>query len=411
MNMRKRALCFFLAAALSLVWACSAAAAKPGSWDFSGVDAALDNAVAERRIVGAVAIAAYDGTVVYSKAVGFADREAGMPTRLDTVFRLASSSKAFTAMAAAALISQGKLRLDDPVSKWLPYFTPALADGSTPVIAIAHLLSHTAGLEYGFFQGKDGAYAKLGVSDGLDVASLSLEENLKRLAAAPLAFAPGERWGYSLAIDVLGGVVAVAHGTSLDAAVNELVCVPLQLKSTGFGSVDPARLAKPYYNASPSPLPMRQRDEPVSLEGVVIHFSPERAFHPEAFPTGGAGMASTAGDMVRLLEAIRTGGGPVADAAVIREMALPHTAPDAVGPGVAHGLGWAVITDPAKAGTPQAKGTLSWSGVYGTSWFTDPANKLSVVILTNTAFEGMTGKTTTDVRDALYAALRQQSAR
>jgi CubicO group peptidase (beta-lactamase class C family) len=382
------------------------AAESAGSPDFTKVDAALDRAIQERRLVGAVLMAAQDGKTVYAKAVGFADRESETPMRVDMVFRLASTGKAFTAMAAAALISRGKLALDDPVSKMLPYFTPPLPDGGKAEIRIVHLLSHTAGLDYGFFQAADGIYRRAGVSDGLDITPLTLEENLKRLASVPLLFTPGAEWRYSLATDVLGGVVAAAYGAPLDIAVRELVCEPLGLTASVFSvSPDAVMPAKPYYNASPEPLPMRPLDQDVAMGVFTLRFSPDRAFRPEVFPSGGAGMLSTAADMLRLLEAIRNDGAPIAAPEILREMKKPFTAPDAVAPGVAHALGWSVVTDRAKLLTPQANGTLAWSGVYGSMWFVDLRNKLSMVLLTNTAIEGMTGKVTLDVRDALYDAL------
>ncbi|MDR1685981.1 MAG: beta-lactamase family protein [Desulfovibrio sp.] len=398
---------------LALLLFCAPAFPMPGvgaaengaSPDLTKVDAALDRAVKERRLVGAVLMAARDGKIVYAKAVGFADRESETPMRLDTVFRLASTSKAFTAMAAAALISRGKLALDDPVSKVLPYFTPPLPDGGKAEIRIAHLLSHTAGLDYGFLQAANGPYRSAGVSDGLDLVPLTLEENLKRLASVPLLFTPGAQWRYSLATDVLGGVVAAAYGAPLDVAVRELVCEPLGLTSTAFSvSRDTVMPATPYFNASPEPLPMRPLEQDVPMGMFTLRFSPDRAFHPEAFPSGGAGMLSTAADVLRLLEAIRNDGGPVAAPEVLREMKKPFTAPDAVVPGTAHALGWSVITDRAKFFTPQANGTLGWGGVYGSMWFVDPQNKLSVVLLTNTTFEGMSGRVTLDVRNALYDA-------
>ena len=367
----------------------------------SGLDAALDSAIRENRLVGAVLLIAHDGEIVYRKAVGLADREAGKPMTEDTVFRLASVSKAYTAMAAAALVEQGKLSFNDPVVKWLPYFTPKLPDGEEAEITVAHLLSHTAGLDYGFNQPPDGPYHLAKVSDGLDNSPVSLEENLRRLASAPLLFKPGERWNYSLAIDVLGGVVASAYGNGFAEAMRALVCEPLGLNDSSFVVTDRERLAKPYYNADPEPLPMRE-EETITTGPGAIHFYQPRIFDSRFFPSGGAGMAGTAGDLLFLLEAIRKGDSPIAGKKVIEQMLRPFTKPDAMGPGSAYALGWGIITDSRNAGTPQAPGTILWGGVYGNSWFVDPENRLSVVLLSNTAFEGMIGKVTTDIREALY---------
>lgn len=374
----------------------------------SDLDAAIDGALTQKRLVGVVVLVAHDGRIIYHRAAGFADREAGTPMREDTIFRLASVSKAYTAMAAATLLEQGTLHLDDPVTKWLPEFTPRLPDGGPAEITIRQLLSHTAGLDYGFAQRLDGPYHLTGISDGLDISGLSLEENMRRLAGVPLLYKPGTSWRYSLAMDVLGAVIEKAHGAPLPQAMRELVTKPLGMVDTGFTVTDRSRLAFPYYNTAPQPLRMQDDVQDVDFGGgMSLRFSPNRAFDPKAFPSGGAGMVGTAPELLRLLETIRTGGAPLVGPAIMNEMNRSQTGKLPGMPGMGFGLGWAVLVDPAAAQTPQASGTLNWGGVYGNAWFIDPANKLSVVILTNTAPEGMWGQTITDVRDAVYRNLPQ----
>ena len=151
------------------------------------LDAIVDEAIADRRIVGAIILVARDGRVVYRRAAGLADREAGRPMREDAVFRLASVSKPIVTAAAMRLIEQGTLALDDPVTKWLPDFRPALADGTRPVITVRHLLTHMSGLSYGFAEPPEHAYHRLGVSDGMDASEASLDENVRRIGQGPLA--------------------------------------------------------------------------------------------------------------------------------------------------------------------------------------------------------------------------------
>lgn len=368
------------------------------------LDAVLEKAIASQRLVGGVVLVAHNGKIVYSKAAGYADREHKQPMLENTIFRFASVSKAFTSMAAASLLQQGKLRLDDPVTKWLPEFTPKLPDGTQPVITVKHLLAHTAGLTYTAFEAEDGPYHKAGVSDGLENSGISFEENLKRLSSVPLLFEPGTSWQYSLATDVLGAVVAKASGLPLPEAMQELVTNPLGLKDTGFAVTDRSRLAVPYYNAKPSPLPMKD-EEWVSASGMKFHYSPGRALDPQAYPSGGSGMVGTAPEVLKLLEVIRQGGAPLVDAGLIQEMNSNQISGRAA-PGSGFGLGWSVLVDPAEGHTPQSAGTISWGGVYGHSWFVDPANNLSVLIMTNTAFEGIFGRTVHEVRDAVYASLK-----
>lgn len=370
------------------------------------LDTAIDSAITQKRLVGAVVLVSHDGRLVYHRAAGYADRETQSPMQKDTIFRLASVSKVYTAMATAALLRQGVLRLDDPVAKWLPDFTPPLPDGGKSDITVRQLLSHTAGLDYGFSEKADGPYHKAGISDGLDDSGLSLSENLRRIASVPLLYKPGTSWRYSVATDVLGGVIEKAAGTSLPEAVQTLLINPLGITDSGFVALDKTRLAVPYYNSVSSP-PVRMRNnEDVDFGGgMLIRFAPDRAFNPASFPSGGAGMVGTAPDLMRLLEAIRKGGAPLTSLEIMEEMGRTQTADNVVQPGWGFALGWSVLVNPAEASTPQSPGTLSWGGVYGHSWFIDLTRKLSVVILTNTAPEGMWGQVTTDVRDAVYAYL------
>lgn len=370
------------------------------------LDTVIDKAIAEQRIVGTVVLVARDGQVVYRRAAGLGDREAGRPMREDAIFRLASVTKPLVSAAAMKLVEEGRLKLDDPVTGTLPDFRPKLADGSSPPITIAQLLSHTAGLSYGFFEPADSAYRRLAVSDGLDsVPGLTLDENLRRLAQAPLAFPPGQGWRYSLAIDVLGAVIEKASGQTLAEAVAGRVTGPLGMKDTGFSAPDPGRVAAAYADGKPAPVRMTD-NVLVPFAGNVVRFAPDRAFDATAWPSGGAGMVGTAGDILTFLEAIRTGGGPILKPETVAAMMRDQVGPQAQtqGPGWGFGYGWAVLDDPAPTGTPQAAGTIQWGGAYGHSWFVDPANRLTVVAFTNTAFEGMAGAGpfTLEVRDAVY---------
>lgn len=130
--------------------------------------------------------AALGGELIYSRAAGFADREQKRIMEENALFRLASVTKPIVSTAALALISQGKLNLHDPVTRWLPAFRPWLANGQDAQITIHQLMTHTAGLTYRFFQEDQGTYERAGVSDGMDLSEISLEENLHRLASVPL---------------------------------------------------------------------------------------------------------------------------------------------------------------------------------------------------------------------------------
>ncbi|TYR83820.1 serine hydrolase domain-containing protein, partial [Serratia marcescens] len=184
----------------------------------NAIDGAIEKALREKRLVGAVVLVAQGGEIVYRRAAGMADREAGKPMACNTLFRLASVSKPIVSTAALALMARGDMRLDDPVTRWLPDFRPRLADGTVPLLTLRHLMTHTAGLSYRFFQPEGGCYARLGVSDGMDEAAVSLPENVRRIASAPLLAPPGAEWRYSIATDVLGAVIERASGLPLAQA-------------------------------------------------------------------------------------------------------------------------------------------------------------------------------------------------
>lgn len=369
----------------------------------SAVDSAIDRNLAKRMTSGVVVLVCHDGMPVYKRAAGLADIEADRPMQENTLFRLASISKAFTSLAVAALVQRGKLDFNDPVSAWLPWFTPELANGSRPVITIRQLLCHMSGLDYRWAQKEDGPYAKAGVSDGLDITGMTLEENLKRLAAAPLCFEPGSNWLYSLGPDVLGAVVEKAQGSDFPSALSELVLKPLGMTDTAFyvSERDRDRVAAPYYLNKGILTRMVDDQYLTSPDDRYFHFSPERVFCAGEYPSGGVGLAGTASDLMRLVEAIRTGIAPFADKALMDTMSTNVLHGIEARPGIGFGLGWGIVVDPVAAeNTPQTVGTLAWGGVYGSKWFADPAKKLSVVTMMTTALDEVVA---VDIRNAIYS--------
>jgi CubicO group peptidase (beta-lactamase class C family) len=365
------------------------------------LDRVIERALEERRIVGAVVLVAEGGDVVYGRAAGSADREAGRAMQESDIFLLASVAKPIVTAAALRLVEDRRISLGDSVRRWLPEFKPQLADGRVPDITIHQLFTHSAGLTYVFKEPADGPYHRLRISNGFDRTDADLDEIVRRIAAAPLSYAPGAGWGYSMAMDVLGAVIEKATRQSLPQAVAELVLSPLDMKDTGFAIVDTRRLVVPYADGKPEPRRMSDDDQ-VDFLGSPVAFSPVRLLDPRAFPSGGAGMAGTAGDVLTFLETLRAGGllQPQTRSSMFKVQAATRGQAD--GPGWEFGLGGAVLVDPKAAGTPQAPGTLQWNGAYGHKWFIDPANELTVVALTNTAFEGMVGRFTVDVRNAVY---------
>lgn len=389
----------------SALLACALVAAQASA---QSAEQVLQTAVDERRVVGAVLVAIHDGNPLPTVAVGQLNRESGKAMPADAIFRLASVSKLVTTTLAMRLVDAGKLDLDAPVTQYLPDFKPTLPDGKPATILVRHLLTHTSGLTYRFMGPANGPYAKASVSDGLDDSAVTLSENVRRIGTAPLLFPPGERFQYSISIDVLGEVIARASGLSLQDALKQHVCEPLKLKDLAFSTTDADRLATPYYNAPEGPKPMGERYEQGNGDGTGIVYVPGRATNAQAWPSGGAGMVSSAGDVATLLEAVRADE-QFLSAEARKLMFTPHVDASAAtqGPGWGFGYGGALFIDPTKQpNLSYGKGTMRWGGAYGHTWFIDPERKLVAVLLTDTTPEGMAGRLSNEFAPAIYRAIK-----
>jgi CubicO group peptidase (beta-lactamase class C family) len=349
-------------------------------------------------------LVARDGEIAYRRAAGFSDREARVPVRPDTLFRFASLTKIVVSAAAMALVERGALSLEDPVAKWIPEFRPALRDGTVPAIVVRQLLNHTAGLNYRMNEPEGGAYRRAGISDGLDRPGLSMEENLRRIASVPLTFQPGTAWAYSVAHDVLGEVLARASAQSLPDLVRRVVLEPLQMSSTGFRVVEPARLAVAYADGDPHPVRMNESLHVIPLQNTMeLRLSPARAFDAASFPSGGTGLVGSAPDFLTFLESLRTGGAPILTRASVGAMtgnAIGDVPAEGRTAGWRFGFGTAVHTGASAREMHLSPGSWEWGGVYGNRYWVDPQRRISAVVLTNTAIAGMSGA----FPDALRAA-------
>lgn len=377
---------------------------SPDTPAIAALDAAIDAAIAQKRLVGTVVMMAEDGQITYSRAAGLADRENGLEMQPGTWFRYSSVTKPFVTMAALQLIAQQRLSPEDPVARWLPEFTPAFPDGSRPEITVNHLMSHMAGLDYAFAQPPGGAYESAGVSDGISERMISLPENIRRIASVPLDLTPGQDWRYSVATDVLGAVIEAVTDSALPFAMAELVTGPLALDASFF-LPDTTNLAVPYVDGSPEPKRMEgvTRIRGNLPEGLSYAFDPQRITDLSAFPSGGGGMAGTAESALLLLEALREGAFLTPDlraAATTNRVLGEHPLR---GPGYGHGWAGALITDPQAASVGLSRGSITWGGIYGHCWFIDPLRKRTVIALTNTAVEGMCGRFSVEMQRATAA--------
>jgi CubicO group peptidase (beta-lactamase class C family) len=364
----------------------------------NSLDATIEQAIAERRIVGAVTVVRHRGEEVYHAAHGLMDREAGSPMRPGTIFRLSSLTKPIVATTILAVANAGLLGLDDVVTTYFPKFTPALPDGSRPAITTAQVLTHTSGLNNSPFATPDELRAG-------HPWRRSDEEVLERIAERPMLFAPGTGWAYGFSTDVLGAIAAKVVGGRLEDAMRRFVLDPLGMADTRFGVTDLARLATPYGDGVEGPERMDRVHSVRAPWGGVTTYDTERIFDAEAFQSGGGGMAGTAEDYIRLLEALRSG-------SILkpgtRERALGNQTPhlrQSVSEGWQFSFLGAWLDDPALARWPASRGTNRWGGIYGHSWFIDPVREISVVAMTNTGLEGSDGRYRDNIVHAVYRGL------
>jgi CubicO group peptidase (beta-lactamase class C family) len=314
--MNRRALSLVLVFASTIAWAGQQSGLVSNR--VARIDTLLQRYVDENRIAGAVALVLLDGRPVYERAVGWSDKEAGRRMAADTIFRIASQTKAITSVAAFQLIEEGRLALSTPVSEFMPPFektTVAIRreDGTTSTvpamrpITVRDLLTHTAGISYG----TDAHVAPLYEAKGLGPAAgygwytadkdEPVCDTMERLASLPFVAQPGEAWVYGYNTDVLGCVVERASGQALDAFIRERITRPLGVKDTAFFLAPERRdrLATVYASAPGGTItraPDGARGQGHDVDG------PRRSF------AGGAGLLSTAHDYARFLEMIRRGG-------------------------------------------------------------------------------------------------------
>src|SRR6185369_10064800 len=282
------------------------------------VDALLQRYVDEKKLSGAVALVLRDGQPVYEKAVGWSDKEAGRKMTMDTIFRIASQTKALTSTAVLQLMEEGRIGLTDPVSRFVPGFAnttvsvPGPNNTSTVVpakrpITIQDLLTHTAGISYGTEPRVAAAYEAKGLGPAAGRGWYFADKDdgvcpsIERLATVPFLSQPGEAWVYGYNTDVLGCIVERITGQSLAEVIKSRITAPLGLTDTQFflPAAQRTRLATVYGNGATGTI--ERAAEGASGQGHYVD-GPRRSF------SGGAGLLSTAHDYATFLEALRNGG-------------------------------------------------------------------------------------------------------
>jgi CubicO group peptidase (beta-lactamase class C family) len=358
------------------------------------IGTAVQRRIDTKRIAGAVTLVSRRGHIVWFKAQGLADREAGKPMQTDTMFRICSMTKPITTVAVMILYEQGKFLLEDPISQYLPEFKnqkvfvkPATGKAYTiPAaneITIRDLLRHTSGITYNWNETLGPMYDVANVAHGMLPYDGTIEDSVKRLAALPLLFNPGEKWEYGLSLDVLGRLVEVVSGMPLEEFFRTSIFEPLRMKDTYFyppeGKLD--RLATAYTYYADKGL-NRFPDTPIT-EGSFTYSADYPYRGPKKLFSGGAGLVSTAADYARFCQMLLDEG-KVGNAHLLSRKSIELMTQDQLGKissDMAFGLGFGVdgIKGPLQElGTP---GEYNWGGFFYTGFSIDPKEQMIVIFM------------------------------
>ncbi len=374
----------------------------------------MQRAIDGSKIAGVVTLVAQRGEVVFHRAQGMAEIESRLPMQADTLFRIKSMTKPVTCAALLLLMEEGRLRLSDPVSRYLPAFkqVQVISNPADPTsalvspqreISLLDVLTHTAGLSYGLVPGLylDDLYRQKILSRQYVDPQFNLQVMMEELAQLPLAYQPGATFAYSMATDVVAAVVEVVSGQSLDAFMTERILNPLGMKDTGFM------------------VPTEKLDRFCAVYGpdgkgglkVLDPLSSPRYTRPPLLLSGGGGLVSTANDYFRFAQMLLNGGEfegvRVLGCKTVERMRLNHLQAGVHpfnDPAFGYGLGLGVMIDPVRTAFPGSVGVFGWPGVAGSDFWVDPQEEL-VGILMMQFMPSQAVTVAQDFRNLVYQAL------
>ena len=352
------------------------------------------------------------------KCIGWADKEAQIPLRVDHIFRVFSNTKLITSCAALLLFEEGHFQLDDPIEQFIPqlanrrvlYRNATSLDQTGPAvrsITIRHLMSHSAGLSYGLLDPGTLIFNAYNERKVINPAT-TLAEMMDVLADLPLIYHPGTSWEYSVATDVLARLVEVISGQRFDAFIQSRILGPLGMVDTGFVVSDRNRLVAYYAGAD--------LIDPMKPGLTRIDDAPYPGAYLRPFPrqNGGAGLVSTLPDMVALIRSLLPGGPTLLKPETIERMMKNQLPKDvwlrfaAFGElrGRGHGLAGALILEPSVFDPQDARGELFWGGRAGTQWWISPKKNTAGLIM---AQREMGHPFVVDFKRLAYEAVKRKS--
>ena len=372
-------------------------AARDAAIDYArlaNIDTLINGYVNRGWVPGVVALILKDGKVIENKAYGYSDVASKKPMEPNSIFRIASQTKAIVSTAVLMLYDQGKISLFDPVSKYLPGFKNQqvvdkfnAADTTYTTVAakrpvtIKDLLTHSSGIDYPGIGTEEmkAIYAKANIPSGLGVVGENLVDEMNKLGGLPLAFQPGTQWRYGLSVDVLGAVVEVVSKTNLEDFLRKNILDPLGMNDTWFNLPrnKANRLTSVYTEDS------LKRVIPWAKNNFGV--DPDYPLVTKHYFSGGAGLSSTAMDYAVFLQMIMNGGiynGKRILSKRVVQMML-HNQLDFPFNGTNYfGLGFEIVSDKGSADHSRNEGSFDWGGFFGTTYWADPKEHLIVLFMT-----------------------------
>jgi CubicO group peptidase (beta-lactamase class C family) len=380
------------------------------------IDNAMNEWISKGWMTGAVGLIVRNGKIAYYKSAGQNDVALKTALQKDDIFRIASQTKAITSVAVMMLFEEGKFLLDDPVSKYIPSFanqkvldkfntadTTYTTVPAKRAITIRDLLTHTSGIDYAQIGSNEAKaiYAKYNITAGLDVENDKLSDAMNRLGGLPLMFQPGERWTYGLNTDLLGYLVEIWSGKSLDDFFRSRIFQPLGMNDT-------------YFNV---PAEKGKRLVYLYSEDSLGHLNKqtERAFNlnvnyplrNKTYFSGGGGLSSTIYDYAIFLQMLLNGGvyngNRILSRNTVRMMTTNQIGDVNFGNNK-FGLGFALVTEKSAGASPSNPGTFSWGGAFTTSYWADPKEKM-IILFYRQVLDRTHGDLSDKFRILAYSAL------
>jgi len=361
------------------------------------IDQTLQSWIDQKQMNGCVAFISKNGKIVYNKAFGYDNMEKGTPMRTDHIFRIMSQSKAITSVAIMMLFEEGKVLLNDPISKFIPEFknpqviksfnlkdTSWIAEPAKREITIKDLLTHTSGLGYAQIGSAEAKamYHKYQVPGGIAFHGMVLGDAMKRLGKLPLFHQPGEKYTYGLNNDVLGYVVEVASGMSFDKFLRTRLFEPLGMKDTYFyiPKDKQNRLVSAYHQYAEG---LTMMPEKMTIVEDVYRDYPNL---DGTYFSGGAGLSSTIYDYALFLQMLLNGGSyngkQFLSRATVRMM-ISNQLEESVMGADDFGLGFGLTNEKEASSTPLSVGSFEWGGMFATTYWADPKEGIVALIFRN----------------------------